>query len=63
MTRDCMLKGHIVHLKMEVSGLPSVVVALLVSGRICNILEVEKTLSSVLVNCWSPALRFLLLQL
>ena len=42
---------------------PSVVVALLAPGRICNILEVEKTLSSGPVSCLAPALRFLLLQL
>ena len=42
---------------------PSVVVALLAPGRICNILEVEKTLSSGPVSCLAPALRFFLLQL
>ena len=35
----------------------------LAPGRICNILDVEKTLSSVFVNWLAPALRFLLLQL
>ena len=43
--------------------IPSMVVALFVPGRICNIWEVEKTLSSGPVNCLAPALRFLLLQL
>ena len=43
--------------------IPSVVVAPFTPGRICNILEVEKTLSSGLANCLAPALRFLLLQL
>ena len=32
------------------SSVPIVVVALLAPGRICNILDVEKTLSSVFVN-------------
>ena len=35
----------------------------LAPGRICNNLDVEKTLSSVFVNWLAPALRFLLLQL
>ena len=43
--------------------LPNVEVAAFAPGRICNILEVEKTLSSGPVNCLAPALRFLLLQL
>ena len=49
--------------KIQTTPVPIVVVALLAPGRICNILEVEKTLSSVLVNWFAPALRFLLLQL
>ena len=47
----------------ELVYIPRFVVALLAPGRMCIILEVEKTLSSGPVNCLAPALRFLLLQL
>ena len=47
----------------EFVNIPRFVVALFAPGRMCIILEVEKTLSSGPVNCLAPALRFLLLQL
>ena len=50
-------------MEIQTSPVPIVEVALLAPGRICNILEVEKTLSSVLVIWLAAALRFLLLQL
>ena len=57
-----LVEGLKPNMNLNNSKIPSVLVALFASNRICSILEVEKTLSSG-ANCLAPALRFLLLQL